>query len=258
VAVASVVIIAVAAPFGARVVWQRYRDRPTALLFSVAAAGYVISLGLRLVPAAWEVAVRASEFLFIGASFTLALFTLSVLERHTGIGVRLGLVAAAFVLILGGVISTTPSSTRLAQPYRVAVQGATLEPQAAVAAQWAGERLRSGKRLAAEAADGRFFVVDGGPTVFAGSRPPIATILGTKRFAPWQIADLQRYGIRYVVTDARPSSADVSDGFYFFPGDESHSDLAVAGRKFRQAGALPIYDSGDIVVYDLKPLLGSG
>ena len=252
VALASVAVVAVAVAFGARIVWRRYRDRPTALLFVIAAVGYVVSLGLRLVPAAWEVAVRASEFLFIGASFTLALFTLSVLERYKGLVARSGLVLAALVLVMGGVISTTPSSTRLAQPYRVAVKGATLEPQAAVAAQWFSQRFGSGNRVAAQAADGRFFLVDGRQHVFVGSNPPIATILSTKALYPWQIGDLRRYGIRFVVTDARKSGADVSDGFYFFAGNESHSTLAVAGTKFGQAGAAPIYDSGDIVVYDLE------
>jgi hypothetical protein len=252
VALLSVVVVAVAVPLGARVVWRRYRDRPAALVFAIAAFGYVVSLPLRLVPSAWEASVRASEFLFIGAGFTLALFALWVLERYKGHVARAGLVVAALVLVIGGVISTTPSSTRLAQPFRVAVHGATLEPQAAVAALWASKALGSGNRVAAEAADGRFFLVAGRQHVFVGSRPPIATILTTKALYPWQIADLRRYGIRYVVTDARQSSADVGDGYYFFPGDVSHSGWAVAGRKFWRAGASRIYDSGDIVVYDLK------
>jgi hypothetical protein len=252
VALLSVVVVAVAVPLGARVVWRRYRDRPTALVFAIAAVGYVLSLGLRLVPAAWETTVRASEFLFIGASFTLALFALWVLERYTGRVPRVGLALTALVLIVGGVISTTPSSTRLAQPYRVAAQGANLEPQAAAVAQWVSETLGHGNRVAAEAADGRFLLVDGRQHVFVGTRPPISRILSTKALYPWEIADLKRYGIRYVVTDARQSSTDVSDGFYFFPGNDSRSSLAVAGRKFLRAGATPIYDSGDIVVYDLK------
>jgi hypothetical protein len=28
--------------------------------------------------------------------------------------------------------------------------------------------------------------------------------------------------------------------------------LAIAGRKFARAGAEPIYDSGEVVMYDLK------
>ncbi len=254
VAMLSVLVVAVAVAFGSRVAWRRYRDRPAALVLAIAAIGYVLSLGLRLVPAAWEPAVRASEFLFIGASFTAALFTLSVLERYAGPAVRAGLVGAALILIIGGVISTTPSSTRLAQPFRVAVHGSTLEPQAAVVAHWAGQTLGSGNRMAAEAADGRFLLVGGRQHVFVGSLPPIATILSTKALYPWQITDLRSYGIRYVVTDSRRSSADVSDGFYFFPGDSSGSALAVAGKKFQLAGASRIYDSGDIVVYDVTGL----
>ncbi len=179
-------VVAVAVPLGVRVVWKRYRDRPTALVFAIAAVAYVVSLPLRLVPAAWESAVRASEFLFVGAGFTLALFTLWILERYKGAVVRAALVPAALILILGGVISTTPSSTRLAQPYRVAVHGASLEPQAAVAAQWAGKALGGGNRVAAQAADGRFFLVDGHQHVFVGTRPPISTILSTKALYPWE------------------------------------------------------------------------
>ena len=252
VAFLSAVLVAVVVPFGARIVWRRYRDRPAALVFALAAVGYVASLALRLVPAAWETAARASEFLFIGAGFTLALFTIWVLERSPSLAARAGLVLAAVVLVIGGVVSTTSSSTRLAQPYRVSVRGAELEPQAAAAAQWASRALGSGNRVAAEAADGRFFLVDGRQHVFVGNRPPIATILRTRPLYRWQIAVLRRYGIRYVVTDAQPPSMDISDGYYFFPGNDSHTGLAFAGKKFGRAGAHPIYDSGDIVVYDLE------
>lgn len=252
VAFASAALVAVAVPFGARAIWQRYRDRPAAIVFAVAAVGYVASLALRLVPAAWETAARASEFLFIGAGLTLALFILWVLQRFPSVEARVGLVLAAAILVIGGVISTTSSSTRLAQPYRVSVRGTTVEPQAATAAQWASETLGPGNRIAAEGADGRFFLVDGRQHVFVGTRPPIATILRTKPLYPWQVAVLRRYGIRYVVTDAQPSSKDISAGYYFFPGNNSHSGLAVAARKFGRAGAEPIYDSGDVVIYDLK------
>lgn len=252
VALASAILVAVALPFGVRVIWRRYRDRPAALVLAAAAVGYVASLTLRLVPAAWETAARASEFLFIGAGFTLALFALWALERFPSGAARAGLVFAAAVLVIGGVISTTASSTRLAQPYRVSVRGVTVEPQAAAAAHWAAKNLGMGNRVAAQAADGRFFLVDGRQHVFVGNRPPIATILRSKPLYPWQIAVLRRYGIRYVVTDSQPSSMDISDGYYFFPGNDSHSGLAIAGKKFPRAGAEPIYNSGNIIVYDLK------
>lgn len=252
IAFASAALVAVAVPFGARAIWHRYRDRPAALVLAVAAVGYIGSLTLRLVPAAWETAARASEFLFIGAGLALALFALWILERFPGVTARIGLLLAGAVLLIGGVISTTASSTRLAQPYRVSVRGTTLEPQAAAVAQWASTRLGPGNRVAAQAADGRFFLVDGRQRVYVGNRPPIATILRTKPLYAWQTAVLRRYDIRYVVTDAQPSSMDISGGYYFFPGNDSHTALAIAGKKFRKAGAQKIYDSGNIVVYDLK------
>jgi 4-amino-4-deoxy-L-arabinose transferase-like glycosyltransferase len=64
---------------------------------------------------------------------------------------------------------------------------------------------------------------------------------------------LRREGIRFVVVDARTSSANVSSG-YFFPrqavGPQDRFPAAVV-TKFERAGAQRIYDGGDIVVDDL-------
>lgn len=252
VAFLSAAIVAVAVPLGARVIWRRFRDLPAAIVFVVAAVAYVGSLALRLVPAAWPIAARASEFLFVGGALTLALFALWMLERFHGRPARACLVLAAALLLIGNVISTTPSSSRLAQPYRVSVRGGDVVPQGETVAQWASKELGPGNRVAAQAADGRFLLVDGRQHIFVGSNPPIAQILKTKVLAPWQIAALRRARIRYVVTDSHPSGADVANGYYFSQ-DRRDRRLALAARKFRQAGAEPIYDSGDIVVYDLQP-----
>jgi hypothetical protein len=252
VAFASVLLAAVGILFGARAVWRRYRHLPAPIVFAIAAIGYVGSLGLRLVPAAWESAVRASEFLFIGGALTLALFALWMLERFPRTAARFGMVVALAVLIMGSVISTTSSSTRLAQPYRVSVPGGSLIPQAAATAQWAGKILGPGNRIAAGVADGRFLLVDQRQHVFAGTNPPIATILKTKALYPWQVGVLRRYRIRYVVTDRQPSGGDAANGYYFFPNRRDKA-LSLAGMKFLHAGAEPIYDSGNIVIYDLRP-----
>jgi hypothetical protein len=249
----SAAVVALALPFGVRSVWQRYRHSPTAIVFALAAVAYMGSLALRLVPSAWVVAARASEFLFIGSGLLLALFALWVLERFPGRAARLGLVAAAAVLIIGGVISTTPSSTRLAEPYRVSVTGGDLQPQAATAAQWASNVLGSGNRMAAAAADGRYLLVDGRQHVYVGTNPPVAQLLKAEALRPWQITLLRRLQIRYVVADSQPSGADDANGYYFFR-DQPHTRKRPPGRKFQRAGADPIYDSGNIVVFDLAGL----
>jgi hypothetical protein len=100
-------------------------------------------------------------------------------------------------------------------------------------------------------------LVDGRQHVFAGTNPPIATILKTRAFPPWQIGVLRRNGIRYVVTDRQPSGGDAANGYYFFR-DRRDKALSHARMKFARAGAEPIYDSGDIVVYDLPAALTKG
>jgi hypothetical protein len=251
VAFLSAVLVAAALPIGAWVIWKRYRNLAAPIVFALAAVGYLGTLGLRLVPAAWETAARASEFLFIGSAFVLALATIWVLERFPGVLTRVGLVVAAAVLLMGGVISTTPSTTRLAEPYQVSVHGRTIVPQAATLAVWARQVLGTGNRMAAGVADGRFLLVGGHEHVFVGSNPPISVVLTTKLLYPWQIAVLRREGIRYVVANRQPSGEDGGNGYYFFPNRPDRA-LAASSAKFAEAGATPIYDSGNIVVYDIQ------
>ncbi|MGZ4419401.1 MAG: hypothetical protein ACXVRV_14680 [Gaiellaceae bacterium] len=254
-AFASAILVAVSLLIGVRAIWGRYRHLPAAIVFAVAAVAYVGSLGLRLVPAAWETAARASEFLFLGSALVLALSAFWVLERFSGLLARVGLAVAAAFLIIGGLISTTPSSTLLAQTYRVSTgAGGVLEPQAATVAQWTAETLGPGNRVAAGEAVGRFLLVDGREHVFAGTDPPITTVLESKTLAPWEIGLLRREGIRYLVTDQQPSGAD--NGYYFFRTHPDHA-LVLAAKKFQDAGAQPIYNSGDIVVYDLQDGFGA-
>jgi hypothetical protein len=249
-AFASAVIVAASLPLGIRAVWLRYRHSPMPIVFAAAAAAYVGTLLLRLVPAAWETAARASEFLFIGSAFLLALATFWVLERFPSLTARIGLTVAAGLLLIGGLISTTPSSTRLAEPYRVSAHGGSLVPQAATVGRWASDVLGPGNRMAAGGADGRFLLVEGRQRVFAGVSPPIVPALATKLLYPWEIALLRREGIRYVVADRQPSGMDIANGYYFFPHQPDRA-LALASSKFERAGAHPIYDSGNIVVYDI-------
>jgi hypothetical protein len=250
-ALLSAVLVAAALPFAIRTVWQRYRHLPVAIVFAVAAVAYLGTLGLRLVPAAWETAARASEFLFIGSAFLLALAALWALDRFPSVAARAGLIAAAAVLMVGGVISTTPSSTRLAETYRVSVQGGTIEPQGAALAQWANAVLGPGNRMAAGLGDGRFLLAGGRQRVFVGSSPPIKLMLRTTQIHPWEIALLRREGIRYVVTNRQPSGGDGGNGYYFFRNGH-YPGLALASSKFGQAGGQAIYDSGNIVVYDIQ------
>jgi hypothetical protein len=257
VGIGSALIIVAALPLGLLVLWRRHRDQPLALVLGCAGVAYVGTLPLRLVPAAWETAVRASEFLFVGAALVLALAAFEALGRLWMWAPSLSNIAAwaaAGVLLAGGVISGSSRAERLAEPYRVAVPGGELDPPGVAVARWAREVLGPGRRIAAQEADARLLLIDGREQVFAGSNPPITSVLQTPRLYRWQRDLLRRERIRYVVVDARRTSADVSTGYFFPRGPVGPQDRfpAPALTKFERAGAQRIYDGGNIVVDDLR------
>jgi hypothetical protein len=249
--IGSVLVILAALPLGFFVLWRRHREHPVVVVLGVATAAYVGTLPLRMVPAAWETAVRASEFLFVGVALLLGMAAARVSVSMSPL-VRLVTCALAGLLLVGSVVSAT-SQGRLAQPYRVAVRGADLEPAGVAVARWAHGVLGPERRVAAEEADARLLLVYGDQHVFAGTNPPITSVIQTPVLYRWQLNVLRRHGIRYVVVDARRASADVSTGYYF-PRRPENADERFPGAaltKFERAGARRIYDSGEIVVDDL-------
>jgi hypothetical protein len=255
VAIASTLVILAAIPFGLRLLWHRYRDQPVAMVLGCASVAYVGTLALRLVPAAWETGARASEFLWVGVALVVALAALEALRRLSPPRlVRVGVLAAAGVVLVGGIVSTTPHAGRIAEPYRVAAGGRDLDPPAVAVARWARHTLGPGQHVAAEKADARTLMVDGRQHVFAGAHPPIESVLQTPKLYEWQLNLLRRKGIRYVVVDAREASANVSIGYYFPRHPVGGQDRlpAAAVTKFERAGAHRIYDGGNIVVDDLR------
>jgi hypothetical protein len=249
--IGSVLVILAALPLGFFVLWRRHRDDPVAVVLGLASAAYVGTLPLRLVPAAWETAVRASEFLFVGVALLLGVAAVRLCLSMSPL-VRLATCALAGVLLVGSVVSAS-SQGRLAQPYRVAAGGADLQPAGVAVARWARRVLGPKQRVAAEEADARLLLVYGDQHVFAGTNPPITSVLQTPVLYRWQLDVLRRHRIRYVVVDARRASADVSRGYYFSRRPERAGDRfpRAALTKFERAGARRIYDSGEIVVDDL-------
>jgi hypothetical protein len=251
----SAVLVALAQPVGLPVVWRRYRGSAVALAFGMASVAYVASLGLRLVPAAWETGSRASEFLFIGGSFVVGLAMLHVIDHvRSSAAVRAGVWVAAVVIFAGGVISGSAYGFRAAQPYEVAVSGATIVPPGVAAARWIGSALHQSEPIAAEQADARLVLVYGDQNVVAGMNPDVQDVLHTPRFYRWQVQLLRRLKVRYVMVDARMASANVSTGYFFPTGSvasEERYPMAVV-TKFERAGAMRVFDSGDVVIDDLS------
>lgn len=255
VAIVAVGLLALAVVGGLRVAWRDWRRSPVLTVLGLAALAYLASLPLRVVPAAWETASRAGSFLFIGVGVTAAAALVRFLDRGPAArrGPRILAASAVTLFVAGGVIAGWPSSLRLAQPYRVAVDGTTLEPPAVAAARWSRETLGPGRRVGAQDADARLLLVEGRQTALQGVGPDIRGVLDAERLEPWQTALLRDERIGILVTDRRTVSADNIAGYFF---DVGAPELAPAPTtaKFDRAGVDRLYDSGDIVIFDVRGL----
>jgi hypothetical protein len=254
VALASVVLIAVLLPVALRETWQRYRRNPVAIVLAGAAVAYLLVLFLRFVPGAWEVANRASAFLFLGVAFMLALASERAIALLPAVVGRRAVATAAALLVAGGLVAGWPRDLRLSLPYRIEANGRVLEPQGTTAARWSNAHLGTGVHVLTDPSNARLALA-GGQVAFAGGNPNLNDILRNEALDPWMVIEIRRIGARYVVMDRRRIADDQMYGNYFTsrPAERAGLYPASSYEKFeRQPGVSKVYDSGDIAIYDLN------
>lgn len=83
--------------------------------------------------------------------------------------------------------------------------------------------------------------------------PDIRGVLDAERLEPWQTELLRRERISIIVSDRRTVSADNIAGYFF---DVRPPELAPATTtsKFDLASVDRLYDSGDIVIFEVGGL----
>ena len=173
---------------------------------------YVGTFGLRLVPAAWEIANRASEFLFIGVGAVLALSLTRLLADRASRGRRAVVATAVCIVFLGGVSLGWAPELRLAQAIHVAVGDRVIEPQGLTAARWAHRSLPGGPDTAygADAADSRLLFLQGHKTVRTGGVNSADEAIKLPLLEDWELLLLRQRSIRYVLMDRRRRSPATS------------------------------------------------
>jgi len=254
VAIASVLVLLVWLPLGLRAVWRRIRGAPVLTLLAAAAVAYLATFPLRFVPAAWETASRASEFLFVGVAALLAIAATDRLGDRPRRGGALVVCAGVAVLLTGGLIAGWPPTLRLSQPYRLSVQGTAIDPPGVALAKWSSSALGRGNGIAAETADARFLQLYGGQRAVAGISPDVQDVLHAPALEGWMVQLLDQQGLDYVAVNRRPVAADAGLGYFFAPTGSRQAvefDAAVLG-KFDRAGADRVFDEGNLVLYDVR------
>jgi hypothetical protein len=259
-AITAALLVAIGVTFGLKRVWKDYRANAVCLVLAVAAVAYVGSVGLRLVPAAWEIGDRASAFLFIGAGLVLALIGLERWgPKHVPWLGRLVVALVFAVLLEGGMVAGWSANIMLAQTSEIAAGGTTIRPQGYVVSEWARTILGPGRRFAADESNARLLGAYSHEFAIAGTNPDVQSVIREPKLEGWHVRLLRKYGLRYVVVDRRVVSEDALAGYFFRTAVSPHSWSQLFGgrslHKFdRQPDVSRLLDSGNIVVYDVGRL----
>lgn len=266
-AAAAVAILSAFVPVGWWQVWRRYRRQPWVVALAIGAVTWYLVVAVRLVVAnGSELAGRASTFAFLPAGFIAALAVIRLTDnglrspivranvRRRAPVVVAAAVAAALLLVLNGLVNGWPPYwERLPGSYQVAGAERSVGPEQIASADWARAVLGPGNRFATDEGDlpvlggygDQAIVDDDGELYTSRAVTPAAANL------------VMEQSIGYVLVDRRLSEMLPASGQYFpldpNAGKYRHplplSDLT----KFdRVAGVARIYDSGDIVVFDLQ------
>jgi hypothetical protein len=263
VGISSVLLIMVGILGGLFTLWKRKRMNPFTILLAGAASLYFVSLSLRFTGAGWEVANRTSEFLFVGIAFLIAFGFVSlrlVLPKNRILPVVF--TAYAAILIFGGVIAGWPPALRLSQPLLVTTSGATLRPQGLEASDWVLSTHGPDNKIIAPPSDALLLLAYGRQQSLTGKIYSIQDLLTNQHSFEWQADLLQKLQVSYLVMDRRQVSWDGMQGPYFTLLDSAttaRGDFFPDGifTMFDGQAQIPrIFDSGNIVIYDVGGLSG--
>ena len=260
IAVCAVLLVGVGVLAGLLVMRKRKWLDPLVLLLALAAVAAVAAYPLRVFPEAWEISNRTSEFLFLGAAFVAAHAVVVFVDRGRRRWRMPAAAVAGVIAVVGGVVIGWPAVARLPHPVAAKVGDVRLEAQGPRMAEWARTHLPPDATIVANDTDGRLLSIAGFTRVFAGPTPGVTPVLTFDVIPQWVWDFLREEKVDYVVLDRRYVSRDNLVG-YFYPRPSHAADPPISNwrnvrRKFeRLPGSARIYDSGDIVIYDIRHAL---
>jgi len=261
-ALASTALIVVLVPVGVYRAWRGRARSPVVALLACAGIVYLATFGLRLVPSAWEIANRSSEFLFIGVGLMIAVALVRSQEATLRSRAYPAVVALVVgIIFAGGAAVGWRPEIRLAQAIRVAVDDRAIEPEGLTAARWSQQWIPFDVNGAfgANGSNSRLLLVYGRQFVRTGGIGGADLAIELPKLEPWQLKLLREKSIRYVLMDRRKISDDTLAG-YFFPTKISFHGWRLPippsiYDKFDRTQASRIYDSGNVKIYDVGQLI---
>jgi hypothetical protein len=255
----SVILAFLALPFGLISLWKRKPLKTIEWVLAGAALFYFGVLGLRLFPAAWEIANRASEFLFVGLAFVLAYGFREYFLRYPN-SRMLSVVFILFIAVLfsGSVISGWPPKIRLAKPYLALADKTIIQPQGKEAALWMLDKFGPDTVVASSKANALYLLAFGNQHAISGNIYDVGQLLTVEHSQIWRKNVVDIYHLDYIQIDKRNLSWDNMAGGYLDPSNNAgplHTewfDPKILTMFDNEQGSQRIFDSGNIVIYDVK------
>lgn len=260
----TVLAFSVLVPVGWWQVWRHYRRQPWVVAMAVGSVSWYVVVAIRLFVAdGSELAGRAATFVYIPVGFIVALAVIRLTDnslrwpviradvrRRAPLVVAVA-VAGATIFVFDGLANGWPPYwERLPGPHQVAGADRSVGPLEIASAQWAEAQLGPDNTFATDVGD---FAVLGG----YGDQNPLSNVAFLYTSPTLTKSDIQQatdQAIRYILVDQRLSEALPASGSYFANDSAQYTHplpLADLTKFDHVPHVARIYDSGDIVVYDL-------
>lgn len=266
-AISSVILITLCLPFGLLCLWKRYRYSALVWMLSVFSLFYPVSQLFRFTNFGAEITDRSAAFLFIPISCILAIFITQFwpLRRLNWQKTSLITCALAIVFLGGTVLGAGPPSSLLPGPYLVGADERSVEPEGIQTALWARSFLGPNSRVSTDRTNRLLMSIYGeqDPVTTLKDNIDVTEVFFSPTFGPNEVSILRRAHVHYLVVDLRLSTALPVLGFYFEVGESgSFARTTPISRqaltKFaRIPGINRVYDSGDIVIYDVEGIINA-
>jgi hypothetical protein len=254
--VAAAVLTLLGMPWGLLVIWRRHRENALALMLTGISLGYVLSLALRLTSSGWETGNRLSEFVFLGVGFVLAIgITEHWLSETKSWRPVFPLVIFISIIFLGGVIAGFPPSWRLPGPYIANALTRSIERQGVSAAEWARVFLGPDNRIGGDRTNELLMGSYGEQHIVNSLNDGVDVewILYAPTIEGNEIDSIQLIRLRYLIVDNRLRGLPQLATNYY--------PDATTGEALDKFASMPnvsrVFDSGDILIYDLKEILNA-
>jgi hypothetical protein len=263
VAYGAVVLLLLALPFMLNYALRRRRPQSFVIVLGLAALLYPGSLALRFTSAGSETSQRASEFLFLSLGLLGGDWLVGSHPSRWRLRPPPLIALCLLTVFAGGLVAGDPPQGRLPGPYHVGAEQRSIEPQGVDTATWALTTLGPNNRLIADRTNAKLLGSIGAqdPVTSANEHFGTAFVMFAPRVGPDELDLLRRARIRYVVVDFRLARDPPIYSFYFEsaePDAGNHTTpmpLASLQKWDTLPGVARIYDSGDIVIYDIRGLV---